>query len=63
MITSPDASFIFSKFLVFWVRGVGAKRAKRRKKMTKWPTMTKKFCQTSYLGTVPHMIVAFGTHV
>ena len=56
MMTSPDHFFIFSRF---WFLGLsGCKRAKNGPKWHKFPSV-------SFLisGTVPHMIVVFGTHV
>ena len=58
MFTSPDIFFSFSKVWFFRLLGGG----KRTKNSPKW---CKKFCLVMLyiLGTIPHMIVIYGTHV
>ena len=60
MMTTSDAFFIFRKFWIFGllvgVKGKGQKMAQNdKKKERKIPL--------SISGTVPHIIVVFGTHV
>ena len=57
-MTSPDATFIFSKFWFFRLLGGGGKRGKNGPKGLK-------ILSVSLLisGTVRHIIVVFGTHM
>ena len=50
----------FSFFLNFGFVGV---RREGVNKAKKWPKMTKNSVSLCISGTVPHMIVVFGTHV
>ena len=54
MTSYPDAFFIFSKFWFFGLLGGGGGIAQNDKKLCLSPRI---------LGTVPHMIMVFGTHV
>ena len=55
MIISPGFFLFFSKFWIFGF--LGGSNGK------KWPKMTKKLVSLRISGTVPHMIMVFGTHV
>ena len=54
MVTSPDACFIFSKFLFFGLLGGETKIGQNGKK---------KIVSLDISGIAAHMIVVFGTHV
>ena len=67
MMTSPDAFFIFSKF---WFSGLlgeggwgGGKGGVGGKGQKMAQNDQKFFVPLHISGTVPHMIVVFGTHV
>ena len=64
-MTSPDVFFIFSKFWFYGLlegeRGMGGQVGQKKDK--KWPKLTKRFDSLCVSGTVPDMILVFGTHV
>ena len=59
MVTSPDVFFIFFKFLFSGLLGEGGGGVKGQKMAQNDKTF---FVSLHISGTVPHVIVVFGTH-